>query len=198
MKLMNNNKDEVLGRLIKAIYLLESSKEFSLLMPEVRVNIVYSTIEAKKTSDVAAVDGRITVVNGFPKASGLPKFGASDHMARAILEIRKYQPNIRAGINFRYNEKIEIIVNKYAKENSLTMGYIDRKKEPDKEKKGQEKSMPWKIKYLKDTYGKIPDIFYESSGWGKEPLFVVIGQDPIEISKITIKIASMYNESETS
>jgi predicted fused transcriptional regulator/phosphomethylpyrimidine kinase len=189
---MESERNEVLGKIVAAINLLESSSEFSNLIPEVRVNVVCSLSDTNTVDDVAAVDGRITIVNGYPKAAGYPKFGASDHMARAILEIRKYEPKIRAGINFKFNKEITDIVEKFVEEKSLTYGFIDRKKEPKNSKISKVKSMPWKIKYLKDTYGFIPTIFYESAGWGKEPLFVIIGEDLVKIVKMVIEIAIRY------
>lgn len=183
---------QILGALVKAVQILEQSKEFALLIPEVRVNIVYALSNAASSGDIAGVDGRITVVNSFPKAAGLPRFGASDHMARAILEIRKYRPEIRAGINFRYNEQLKKVIIEYAKLNNLSVGGIDRAFEPEKERMSIVKSMPWKIKYLKEVYGGIPDIFYETAGWGKEPLSVIIGADPVKIAFISVEIAREY------
>ncbi|MEM2109866.1 MAG: thiamine-phosphate synthase family protein [Candidatus Odinarchaeota archaeon] len=185
---------EVLGSLVKAIMLLEECREFALLIPEVRVNIVYALSNATGISDIAAVDGRITVVNGSPKAAGLPRFGASDHMARAILEIRKHRPEIRSGINFKYNEKLKKIVESYAKIKNLSIGGIEREYEPDMERRSLVKSMPWKINYLKKVHGFIPDVFYETAGWGKEPLFVVVGVEPTKVAKIAVEIAKKYSE----
>jgi len=185
---------EVLGRLVKAVILLEECREFALLVPEVRVNIVYALSNATGISDIAAVDGRITVVNGSPKAAGLPRFGASDHMARAILEIRKHRPEVRSGINFRYNEQLKKIVESYAKIKNLSIGGIEREYEPDMERRGLVKSMPWKINYLKKVHGCIPDVFYETAGWGKEPLFVVVGEEPIKVAEITVEIAKKYSK----
>ncbi|MHA1409381.1 MAG: thiamine-phosphate synthase family protein [Candidatus Odinarchaeia archaeon] len=190
---MSDEREYVLGRLIESVILIENSPEFSFLIPEVRVNLVFSLSNAKSKDDVAAVDGRITVVNNLPRASGLPKFGVSDHMARAILEIKKYEPEIRAGINFRYNQVISGIVDAYASEKSLFVGCIDRVKEPEDSAKGKVKSMPWKIKYLKDKYGEIPRFFYETAGWGKEPLFVIVGEDPVKITKDALEIAKRYS-----
>ncbi|MEM4206904.1 MAG: thiamine-phosphate synthase family protein, partial [Nitrososphaerota archaeon] len=117
-----DEQTQILGALVKAIQILEQCREFTLLIPEVRVNIVYALSTANTPCDIAGVDGRITVVNGYPKAAGLPKFGASDHMARAILEIRKHRPEIRAGINFKYNEQLKKIILDYAKLNKLSIG----------------------------------------------------------------------------
>ncbi|WEU41006.1 MAG: phosphomethylpyrimidine kinase [Candidatus Odinarchaeum yellowstonii] len=188
---------QILGALVKAVQIIEQCREFSLIVPEVRVNIVYALPNAKTTEDIAGIDGRLTVVNGYPRAAGLPRFGASDHMARAILEIRKYRPEIRAGINFKYNDQLRKIIAEYAKLNGLSTGCIERANEPEEEKLSIVKSMPWKIKYLKETYGFIPDIFYETAGWGKEPLFVVIGLEPVKVASISVEVAKEYAKTQS-
>jgi len=184
-----NEKEIVLKKVKEAVKLLEKCKEFSNLMPEVRVNIVYALSDAKTRMDVAAVDGRITVVKGYPKASGDVMFGASDHMARLIIEVRKYDKSIRAGINFKYTPEIKEKLEQFCKEKMLSFGAIDRRNEPEELIEKDQHSMPWKIKYLFDNYGKIPTVFYESEGWGKEPLFVIVSKDPLEVVNLAIKIS---------
>ncbi|MFC2041067.1 thiamine-phosphate synthase family protein, partial [Chloroflexota bacterium] len=53
-------------------------------------------------------------------------------------------------------------------------------------------SMPWKIKQLATSSGGIPRLFYEGEGWGKEPLFVALGNDATEVANIAIEIARRY------
>jgi hydroxymethylpyrimidine/phosphomethylpyrimidine kinase len=187
-----DEKEIVLKEVKEAVRLLEKCKEFSYLMPEVRVNVVYALPDAKTPMDVAAVDGRITVVKGYPKACGDVIFGASDHMARLILEIRKYDESIRAGMNFKCDPEIIEHVKKFCEKEKLSFGMIDRRKEPEEIIKEDKKSMPWKIKELKKNYGKIPTVFYESEGWGKEPLFVIVGRNPIEVVKTMIRISRYW------
>lgn len=182
-------KAQVLGRLLQALHKLEATASFANLVSEVRVNLVYALPHAETPEEVAAIDGRITVVKNQPKAAGLPRFDASDHMARAILQIQQYRPKIRAGINFLYNDTIADTVKGYAKEKNLSFGYIDRRQEPEDRRTEEGESMPWKIQYLKEQYGEVPTIFYESAGWGKEPLFVMIGKDPVSVVNHTISIA---------
>ncbi|MDI6826140.1 MAG: thiamine-phosphate synthase family protein [Candidatus Aenigmarchaeota archaeon] len=190
-----NEKEKVLKDLAKAIRMIEGCKEFTHLMPEVRVNVVYALSNAKEPVDVAGVDGRITVVKNYPKASGDVIFGASDHMARLVLEIRKYDQSIRAGMNFKCNPEIIEHVKKFCEEEKLSFGKIDRRKEPKELLKDDKKSMPWKVKELMKNYGKVPVVFYETEGWGKEPLFVIIGKNPIEVVKTAIKIAKSFKNS---
>jgi predicted fused transcriptional regulator/phosphomethylpyrimidine kinase len=184
--------ERIMGNLCLAVDKLQRCREFSRLMPEVRVNIVYALPGARKSAEVAAIDGRITVVNGYPLASGLPKWGASDHMARLIMEARKYSPEVNAGINFKCDDSIIKVVKKYAREKKLVFGWIDRSGEPGEVSKTDGSSMPWKIKQLVGQSGRVPDIFYEGDGWGKEPLFVALGSDAVSVVGTAIEIARLY------
>jgi len=184
----------VLGNLVRAVQMLQKCSEFSLLMPEVRVNLVYALPGAKTPDEVAAIDGRITVVQGFPHASSMPRWGASDHLARRLIEVRKYDSTINAGINFKCDAIVIDIVQKYCSEQGILFGWIDRTKEPEKVAEPDRSSMPWKIKQLETNYGGIPKLFYEGEGWGKEPLFVAIGSDAVEVAGIAIEIARRYQQ----
>jgi len=176
-------------RLTGSVALLEGCREFAALVPEVRVNIVYAPEGAESPDQVLGVDGRITVVVGKPKASGPIRPGVSDHMARLVVETHKFDPTIRAGIDFRWNEAIFEYVQGYCAANGLALGCIDRTVEP-KELIGKDKgSIPWKVKHLVEACGKVPPVFYESRGWGKEPLFFLVGPDPAEVATRAVDIA---------
>jgi hydroxymethylpyrimidine/phosphomethylpyrimidine kinase len=180
---------EILGNLVEAIDMLQNCREFAALMPEVRVNLVYALPKAGTPEEVAAIEGRMTVVQGLPHAAGIPKWGASDHMARLIIEIRKYDPTINAGINFKYDEVISQTVREYCAEQGIRFGWIDRTKEPIEAAEQDGASMPWKMKQLVESSGGVPKLFYEGEGWGKEPLFVALGNDTIEVASIAIDIS---------
>jgi hydroxymethylpyrimidine/phosphomethylpyrimidine kinase len=49
--------------------------------------------------------------------------------------------------------------------------------------------MPWKVKQLVTKYGRVSRLFYEGPGWGKEPLFLTIGKDAVEVASVAIEIA---------
>lgn len=187
--------DAIFGNLVSAIHSLQDHPEFATLIPEVRVNLVYAPPGARTSREVAAIDGRITAVRGIPYAPGLPALGASDHMARLILEVRKYDAGINAGINFKCDKTIIEVVRQYCAERGLPFGWIDRTKEPPDVAERDGTSMPWKIKYLVTTYGAVPRLFYEGEGWGKEPLFVAIGKDAVEVAQIAVEIAGRYQVS---
>jgi len=185
----------ILGNLVQAVELLQNCPEFAALVPEVRVNLAYALPEAKTREEVAAIDGRITVVRGLSHASGMPKWGASDHMARLIIEVRKYDSTINAGVNFKCDPVITEVVQKYCSEQGVLFGWIDRTKEPAEVAERNGSSMPWKIKQLVESSGGVPKLFYEGEGWGKEPLFVALGNDAVEAASIAIEIARRYQQS---
>ena len=189
-----NNNDAILGNLVVAVTMLEDCPEFALLIPEVRVNLVCALPGAKTRQDVAAVEGRITAVRGRPHASGLPAFGASDHMARLIIEARKYDPAINAGINFKCDKTIIEVVKEYCLTKGLLFGWIDRTKEPLEVIERDGASMPWKIGEMVRSSGGLPRLFYEGDGWGKEPLFVALGSDAVEVTTMAMEIARRYGE----
>ncbi len=177
-----NEKDLVLGNVLQAVMMLEKSHSFAYLIPEVRTNLVYALPNAKSKEDVAGIEGRITVVNGYPKASGFPKFGASSHMARFIIEIMKVNPEMRAGINFIYNNDFGKWLKEYCEKNNLLMGCVDRSKEPEERKRKEGDSMVWKVaEVIRSVNGRVPDIAYETGAVGKESVSVLIGKSAVEI-----------------
>jgi len=175
--------------LAEAVRMLEGCREFSALVPEVRVNIVYAPDGVDDPRQVLGVDGRITVVAGMPKASGPAKPGVSDHMARLVVEVGRIDRSIRAGLNFRWNEAIFKHVQDYCATKGLALGCIDRTTEPDELIGKDKRSIPWKVKQLTETCGSVPPVFYESRGWGKEPLFFLVGPDPAGVAARAIEIA---------
>jgi len=76
---------DMFGRMTIALEKVEACREFTALIPEVRTNMVFAHPYAKTPDEVLAVDGRITIINGMPRAAGRVRFGASGHMARFII-----------------------------------------------------------------------------------------------------------------
>lgn len=186
-------RDIILGNLVRAVHILEESENFVMLMPEVRINIVYALENASKPEDVAAIDGRITLVKNRVKAAGYPRFGASSHMARLIINIMKYDPDLRAGINFLWTPEFSSFLKEYAEKKGCLYAYVDRKKEPTKIRDVEGMSIPWKVRELINfTGGKVPRLFYETPGWGKEPLTVLLGRSAVEVALEAVEISNKW------
>ncbi|MFB3764625.1 MAG: thiamine-phosphate synthase family protein [Methanotrichaceae archaeon] len=186
---------EMHGKVAVALEIVEGCKEFSAMIPEVRTNLVYASPDAAARNDVLAIDGRITVVNGMPHAAGKPRFGASSHMARLIIEIRKVDPSIRAGMDFANDPRLGRWLEDYCRSKGWIFSVIDRRNEPEDIKEAEGASMPWKVKAAIDAAGgRVPKVFYETGAVGKEPVSVLIGKDPIEVAEQVCEIARLYNE----
>jgi len=184
---------ELYGKAARALEQIEGCREFAALIPEVRTNLVYARTGARTREDVLGVDGRITVVDGMPHAAGRLRFGVSSHMARLLIEIARYDPSIRAGINFASNPGLVAWLHAYCQEQGWTFGVIDRSTEPPEFRDAEEGSMPWKVaEAVRSAGGRVPVIFYETGAVGKEPVSVLVGTDPMEIVGRMVVIARRY------
>ncbi len=184
---------DMYGRMMIALGILESCREFSWIIPEVRTNMVYTRPDAKTPSDVMAIDGRITVVGGMPHAAGRPSFGASSHMARFLIELQKADPTVRAGIDFANNDEFAAWLKTYCEKNGWAFSMIDRSKEPLESQTAECGSMPWKVaEAVRAANGNVPKICYENGAVGKEPVSVITGTDPIAVAEELTKIARAY------
>jgi len=184
---------EMFGRMMIALDILESSQEFGRMIPEVRSNMVYAKASAKTRADVLAIDGRITVVSGMPRACGRPRFGASSHMARLVIELRKTDPSVRAGIDFANTPELSAWLESYCARKGWAFAMINRAGEPESIRAEEEASMPWKAAaVIRAAGGRVPKIFYENGAVGKEPVSVIVGPEPIGIAREIAEIAREY------
>jgi hydroxymethylpyrimidine/phosphomethylpyrimidine kinase len=170
---------------IKEIYNYFSNfRKFSELIPEVRTNISGSLPTATNKNEIAGFEGRITVINGFPKASGEIKFGTSDHTARLILSAKEFDNSINFVMNLKYDpNKIQLI-----QENTdLELHEFTRESIPEEIEKKEHSTMQWLIKESVKKIGKIPDIIWDKGSVGKEPMMRIFGRNSKEmISKLKI------------
>ena len=180
--------------MIVAVEGIEDCREFAALIPEVRTNLVYARSRAATRDDVLAVDGRITIIEGRPRAAGRVRFGASSHMARLVIELMKVDPSIRAGIDFANTPHLAAWLEDYCWAKGWTFSVIDRRGEPEEIKEAEAASMPWKVaEAVRAAGGKAPKIFYETGAIGKEPVSVLVGHDPIEVAGQACEIARRYH-----
>ena len=183
----------LLGKMAVAIKYIESCGEFARLVPEVRTNLVFARENPEGPQDVVAVDGRITVVDGMPRAAGRAKFGASSHMARLLIALNEVHPEIRSGINFASNPQLSRWLKGYCEEKGWTFSLIDRKNEPQHVKEREGASMRWKAgEAIRKAAGKVPKLFYETGAVGKEPVSVLVGTDPTQVTEEVCELAREY------
>jgi hydroxymethylpyrimidine/phosphomethylpyrimidine kinase len=147
------------------------------LIPEVGSNLVYALHNAREIQDVAGVEGRIVRYKGSVHPVGGIEFGASDHMARAVLTAMKYDPSIRSMANIRFSETILTIIDAMM----LEVCEFDRAREPP----GLQ-TMDWGVASC--CRDGVPDVIFDRGAIGKEAMIRITGEDPVAVARIIARI----------
>jgi len=175
----------VVENLRRAGELLESSTQAFRLVPEVQMNLVMALPHASDPSEVAGIPGRIVKVGEGVKASSCPRFGASRHLASAILTAMEVDPRFKAAMNIRYSPlAIEV-----CRGLGLKISSYDRGEEPESVKKIEGGTIPWGTRTAIEKIGCVPDVVYHLGDWGKEPMISVLGRSAVDVVEKALKIA---------
>ena len=177
----------VLENIKEAIRILEENGALvSNLIPECQMNLVMGLPKRylRGVEDVAGVPGRIVRIGTRVKASSCPEFGASWHMARALIKASDYDPRIRAAVNIKYSEDILRALEKLGIESS----YYDRREEPDEIRKKEGASIPWGIEQAVKKAGKLTEAIIDLGGLGKEPMVKIFGPSAVDVARRIVEI----------
>ncbi|MDY0044513.1 MAG: bifunctional hydroxymethylpyrimidine kinase/phosphomethylpyrimidine kinase, partial [Syntrophales bacterium] len=79
------------------------------LIPEIQSNFVYALPFAVNKNDVAGIPGRIVRVGEKAETLHDPAFGASNHMARIVLTVMRYNKEYRSAMDIRFSEKLAVL-----------------------------------------------------------------------------------------
>lgn len=169
-----------------AIQIIECMNHFGRLIPETQSNLAYSIAEPNRIEDIMAVKGRIIKVGDNARPMSRLEFGASNHVASAILGYMKFKPSIRSAMNIKCDARIISIVNRI-----FSVADYDRAKEPKQLKKVEGLSIAWGIKQalLKNPEA---DIIYHKGDFGKEAMTMVFATTPTEVVKKVKRILKYY------
>lgn len=185
--LHSKEKLEVINQ-IKEIYNFIRIKKFCRLIPEVRTNIAGALHDPKTKSDVAGIDGRITIVNGLPKAAGDIKFGAAEHTARLLLSAKEFENSVNFVMNLRYSPET---IKDIQKKTDLELEEILREKEPRKARNKEFSTMQWLIKESINKKGRIPDLIWDKGSIGKEPMIRLFAKNSVDMIQKLKKIVKL-------
>ncbi len=147
--------------------------------PEVGSNFVYSLPRdlLRGIEDVAGVMGRIVKYGKGVKAVGPVEFGASDHMARAIMKISEKFPEVRSAINLAYSpELLSLVLSK-----GMRVSKYDRREEPKEIREVEGRSVSWGISKAIEGLKDPPDVIYHEGAKGKEAMLLIFGRSPKEV-----------------
>jgi predicted fused transcriptional regulator/phosphomethylpyrimidine kinase len=187
---------DMIGRMMIALEEIEACRDFVSLIPEVRTNMVFAQPHAKNSDEVMAVDGRITIINGMPRAAGRIQFGVSSHMARFIIELMKIDTSVRAGIDFANPPGFAEWLSDYCRKQGWVLILIDRRIEPAERRIAEGFSMQWKAaEAVRAGGGSVPKIICDAGGMGKEPVCIIVGDEPLGVARDLCGIARAYVQS---
>jgi len=170
---------DVLLAVQKVVEFLCKDSKFTRFIPEVRTNVSICKKSAKELKDVAAVDGRITIVAGKPTAAGPIRFGVSNHTGRLLLQAKSLDEKINAVINIKYNPETILKL----KSTGLRMIEVDRSKQSQDTSSRENSSLNWMISWVFDQINEIPDIIWDCGEPEKEPMIRLFGKDAEDLLK---------------
>jgi hydroxymethylpyrimidine/phosphomethylpyrimidine kinase len=123
-------------------------------------------------------------------------FGASSHMARLIIELMKTDPSVRAGIDFANPFGFSDWLSDYCTKQGWASAMIDRRTEPAELRIAEGSSMQWKAaEAIRAASGRVPKIICDAGGMGKEPVCIIVGNEPLGVAQDLCEIARAYVQS---
>ena len=172
-KKISENQKELSNSIID----FQNMKNSSKLVPECQTNFVFSNIKPKKIYNVLGISGRLVKAGDKIIQAGELRYGGSQHVATAVIEVSKKFPEIRSAINIKYEP--DMIVK--AKKKRMEVISYDRRKESKNSKQKENSSILWGISScLKSTK---PDIIFHKGDMGKEPMIIIFGKTPSDVIK---------------
>jgi len=169
--------------------LAEAAEEFCAhpvrpLIPEVQTNLAYALPLARTTEEVAAFPGRIVRVGNSARPVGCPAFGASSHVARLVLSALRFDPERRAAMNIRYDERFL----RRAEELGLRVAHFSRTEEPEEIKRREGGTLSWAVTSVCRRLGFVPDLLADPGDLGKEPMIRLLTRTPQEAVNLALKL----------
>src|SRR5256712_10907606 len=167
----------------RAVALLESSRSFVQIMPEVSVNIAYAEGEASSPEEVIAIPGRIVKVGSYARSLSRPEYGASSHLAMVLIQVRARRKDVHAVVNLRFDRRMAAVIRRLRLKILRTGGeYPSDVEDPIVE------GMRRRVATSKE-YDAIIDI----GGLGVEPSLYLLGSDPVKLAELAIKVSRDYS-----
>lgn len=159
-------------------------KNIYKIIPECQTNFVFAKKNPKNIKDVLGISGRLVKSGKEVITAGEIVYGGSQHVGTAVIQVNKKFPEIRSGLNIKYDTKI---ISKAKKSKLIVLRY-DRSKEPKRSKQKENSSISWGISNSLNS--KSPDVIYHTGDIGKEPMILIFGKNPDEIIQKVSKLTS--------
>jgi hydroxymethylpyrimidine/phosphomethylpyrimidine kinase len=176
----------VLTDLQRAVEKLIALDGFYRFIPETQTNFGYALSDANTILDVAAVRGRIVKSVEACVATSYVQFGASRHIAAAIIAYMARNSSFRSAINIRFDKRLLEI----CKSISIVEEY-NRTKEPSQLKMKEGTTVAWGTSFALSKNPRA-EIIYHRGDIGKEPMITIFGRSPYEVLEKVNSILKKY------
>ena len=173
---------EMQKELSNSIIDFQNIKNCIKLIPECQTNFVFSKIKPKRIDMVLGISGRLVKAGDRIIQAGELKYGGSQHVATAVVEVSKKFPEIRSAINIKYEPSMIV----KAKKKGMKVISYDRRKESKNSKQKENSSISWGISSCLKSMK--PDIIFHKGDMGKEPMIIIFGTNPEQVVKKILSI----------
>ncbi len=177
---------EAVSQVARAVRMVEASANFVLVMPEISVNIAALEGDSESVDDVVAVPGRIVRVKNSARAMSPPEYGASRHMARVLLLVRKRMPEYRAALNLKHDIRMAKVLKRLGLRTMILSSY------------GSSGSGDPTVSALTARLLQTSEEFdavVDQGGKGIEPSLYLFGKSAPDVAATAVRIAELYSSS---
>jgi len=182
----HKNTSNGMRELSDSINHFKQIKNIYKVIPECQTNFVFAKKNPKIIKDVLGISGRLVKSGKDVVTAGEIVYGGSQHVGTAVIQVNKKFPDIRSGLNIKYDPKIIA----KAKKSKFTVLSYDRSKEPKKSKQKENSSISWGISNTLNA--KSPDIIYHRGDVGKEPMILIFGNNPGDVIRKVSKFTPFH------
>jgi len=182
VNITHKNISKGMKELSDSINHFKQIKNIYKIIPECQTNFVFAKKNPKNITDVLGISGRLVKSGKEVVTAGEIVYGGSQHVGTAVIQVNKKFPEIRSGLNIKYDTKI---ISK-AKKSRFTILSYDRNREPKKSKQKENSSISWGISSTLNA--KSPDVIYHKGDIGKEPMILIFGKNPDDVIRKVSKL----------
>jgi len=186
VNITHKNTSDGMNELSYSINHFKQIKNIYKVIPECQTNFVFAKKNPKNITDVLGISGRLVKSGKEIITAGEIVYGGSQHVGTAVIQVNKKFPEIRSGLNIKYDPKIIA----KAKKSKFTVLSYDRSKEPKKSKQKENSSISWGIS--NSLNAKSPDVIYHKGDIGKEAMILIFGKNPSEVIQKVSKLTSFH------
>jgi predicted fused transcriptional regulator/phosphomethylpyrimidine kinase/predicted transcriptional regulator len=154
----------VLAAVRKATRRLQDVPGAAAFVPSVGTNVGMALPDATEPTDVAAVPGRVIAVRGRVTVPANPEFGASEHVAAALLAAVEHDSSVRGALNVATDDRL-LAAAREAGPDPLEV-------DPEGGRTAFDAAFAER--------GAVPPVVYHTGAYGVEPVTYVFGASAVE------------------